>query len=241
MNPMRCLLFVLLAGTSFAQNPGPPTREVRLRLLAFDSLTSPEASYVFEPSATQPVPGIAAPIKAYLNHESVTLQLRGSELLFSNSSKFEDMKLADHELARATLPRSTDRFLLIFLPAANQKFRIFVLDDSIKEFPLGSYRVFNLSHRAVKLTLEDKPYEFKSGQSSLITDPPVQANNHSAMYAFAQTDGKWQRIGSGLWPHPGDKRSIQIFFDNPESQQTELRGFRDISPPVPSTPKTLSP
>lgn len=241
MNSVRCLLFILFAGTAFAQKPGPPDREVHLRLLAFDSMAVPAESYVFEPSSTEPVPGIAAPIKAYLNHENVTLKVRGNELLFSDSARFEDMKLPDHELARATLPRSSERFLLIFLPAANKKFRIFVLDDSIKEFPLGSYRVFNLSHGVVKLTLEDKSYEFKSGQSALITDPPVQANNHSAMYAFARTDGKWQRIGSGLWPDPGDKRSIQIFFDNPESQQTELRGFRDISPPVPGTPQPQSP
>ncbi len=227
---MRYLLFLFLTATAFAQQPA---REVHLRLMAFDNSAIPAESYAFDPAVQQPMNGVAAPIKGYLNHEDITLQLLGSELLFSRSMKFEDLKRPELQIAKVTLPKTGNRFMLIFLPAGDQKFRILPLDDSIKEFPLGSYRVISLSNFPVKLTLEDKAYEFKPGQSSLITDPPVQANHHSAMYAFSQVDGKWQRIGSGLWPEQGKKRSIQIFFDNPQSKQTELRGFRDVSPPVP--------
>jgi|GEM_PF-5647532 len=102
--------------------------------------------------------------------------------------------------------------MLVFLPTVKETYRVLALDDSVKEFPLGSYRVISLSRLPVKLTLEDKTYEFKPGQSSLITDPPVQANHHSAMYAFAEVDGKWQRIGLGLWPKPGLKRSGNCFL-----------------------------
>lgn len=208
--------------------------------MAFDTASIPEKSYIFDPAASQPVAGIEAPIKGYLNHEGQVLTLYGNEVIFSKSMKTEDQKKPEFQLAKVTLPKTGNRFLLVFLPNANQTFKILPLDDSIKEFPLGSYRVISLSRFPVKLTLEDKAYEFKPGQSTVITDPPVQANNHSAMYAFSQVDGKWQRIGSGLWPHPGKKRSVQIFFDNPLSQQTELRGFRDISPPAPGPIETPS-
>ncbi|MEO5716761.1 MAG: hypothetical protein ABIT37_25000 [Luteolibacter sp.] len=233
MNPMRLILFFICAATAFGQDSKPPTREVHLRLLAFDNETAPAESYTFDPAATQPVSGIAAPIKGYLNHEGVVLKLYGNDVVFSKSGKAEDAKKADLQLGKVTLPQSGSYFMLIFLPAGKETFRILALDDSVKEFPLGSYRVISLSRLPVKITLEDKPYEFKPGQSSLITNPPVQANQHSAMYAFAEVDGKWQRIGSGLWPNPGLKRSVQLFFDNPETMQTELRGFRDIAPPVP--------
>ena len=235
---MRHLLFLLLTVSAIAQQPGPPKREVRLRLMAFDNATIPAESYVFDPAAQQPVPGISAPIKSYLNHEDMVFHMTGNDLAFSRSSKIEDQKNPAMLLAKVTLPRTARQFMLIFLPGANQTFRILALDDSIREFPLGAYRVICLSRNPVKLTLEDKTYEFKSGQSSLITDAPVQDNHHSAMYAFSQIDGKWQRIGSGLWPELGRKRSVQIFFDNPLSKQTELRGFRDISPPVPGAPPT---
>lgn len=230
---MRLLLFVVLTANAIAQQSTQPTRDVRVRLLAFDNVLIPAESYVFDAAVTQPVPGVAAPIKGYLNHEDQALKITGNDLLFSKSAKAEDANKPEFQLAKVTLPNVGNRFLLVFLPGPDKKFRVLPLDDSIKEFPLGAYRVISLSNFPVKLTLEEKAYEFKPGQSTLITDAPVQENHHSAMYAFTQVDGKWQRIGSGLWPELGKKRSIQIFFDSPESKQTELRGFRDISPPVP--------
>ena len=201
--------------------------------MAFDATAIPAESYVFDPAAQVPVAGIVAPIKGYLNHEGVSVQLFANDIVFSKSMKAEDAKKAEMQIAKVTLPKTGNRFMLVFLPAANQTFRVLPLDDTIREFPLGSYRVISLSRFPVKLTLEGKAYELKSGESSIISDAPVQENHHSAMYAYSQVDGKWQRIGSGLWPELGKKRSVQIFFDNPMSKQTELRGFRDISPPVP--------
>lgn len=231
MRHLRSILFLLLAGSAFGQDDPKPTREVRVRLLAFDTASIPRESFALDPAAPPATLGVAAPIKGYLNHEEVDLKLFGNEIRFSKSAKSEDLKAAGNEFAKVSIPKTGNHFILIFLPVGDGKYRIFPFDDSVRGFPRGSYLVFNLSRSGVRLTLEKKSFDFKPGQSSLIEDPPVQANNHSAMYAFAQVDGKLQKIGSGLWPHPGTKRSIQIFFDNPESRQTELRGFRDISPP----------
>lgn len=241
MNLLRAFVFAILTGTALAQTDPPPTREVTLRLLAFDANSIPPESFAHDPASPQPGPGVSAPIKSYLNHEVTNLKLFGNTVVFSSTAQAKDPKAAELEFAKVLLPNIGNRLLLIFLPAAKGKFKVFVLDDSVKAFPLGSYQVFNLSHLPVRLTLENKPFDFKPGQDTLISDPPVQENQHSAMYAFVQADGKWQRIGAGLWPHPGKKRSIQIFFDNPESQQTELRGFRDIAPPPVTPPKPDSP
>jgi hypothetical protein len=229
------LLFLALAAQAFSQSM--PAREVRLRLLAFDNTSIPEHAYAHDPAMAS-APGVEAPIKGYLNHESVALRLTGNDVIFSSSAAAHEAGRAEFQLAKATLPNAGRDFLLIFLPIGEQKFRVLPLDDSTKEFPLGSHRIVNLSSSSVRLMLEKKPFPLKPGQISIITDPPVQANQHSAMYAFKVAHGKEQRIGSGLWPHPGQKRSIQLFFDNHESGQTELRGFRDISPPVPNSPAT---
>lgn len=241
MRYMRLLLPFLLTGVAFAQGEAKPSRNVSIRLLAFDTASSPQASFAHDPGMPPVTLGIAAPVKGYLNHEGVALNLTGNEIRFTKSANPEDSKDAGNELAKVTLPKAGNHFILIFLPTGDGKFRILPFDDSTKSFPRGAYQVFNLSQSPVKLTLEKKPYDFKPGESSLILDPPVQENQHSAMYAFVQTDGKFQRIGSGLWPNPGTKRSIQIFFDNPESKQTELRGFRDISPPEPVSANAVNP
>ena len=74
-----------------------------------------------------------------------------------------------------------------------------------------------------------KPFDFKSGEVRLIENPPVGDANSSAMRAFTFQDEQWQRIAAGVWPHPGQKRVLQVAFDNPESRQVEMRGIRDIA------------
>lgn len=227
---MRYLLLLLLTVSAYAQGPA---REVHLRLLAFDNMTIPADCFAFDPKAPAGTAGTNTPIKGYLNHEAVKVVVTGGEIAFSKSANLADLNKPEFQLAKVTLPRSGSRFMLIFLPNGEKGFRVMPLDDSVREFPLGAYRVISLSQFPVKLTLEEKAYEFKPGQSSLIENPPVQANNHSAMYAYSFVDGKWGRIGAGLWPAQGNKRSVQIFWDNPSSKKVELRGFRDVSPPRP--------
>lgn len=231
LGALSCCIYLAAAIHGSAQSQPPPGRTVHLRLLAFDSESIPQESFAFEPVSAKPVAGVPAPIKSYLNHEFLSLRIAGNDIVFSKSSKPEDKGNAGLLIGKVSLPKSADRFLLVFLPGADHAYRILALDDSTKDFPLGSYRVISLSRFPVKMTLEDKAYDFKPGQSTVITDPPVQANNHSAMSAYRQIDGKWQQIRSGLWPAPGKKRSVQIFFDVPGSQATDLRAFRDVSPP----------
>jgi hypothetical protein len=224
------VLLLALAVTCFAQAPAN-ARKVHLRLLAFDAATTPAQSYVFDRAAPG-APGTEAPIKGYLNHEGLSIEVLGNELVFAKSGDSAAAQNEAQRIATATLPATGNQFLLIFLPAG-ESFQILPMDDSLAQFPAGSYRVINLSRSAVRLSLEQKPFDLKPGQNLIIQNPPVQENQHSAMTATTFVDGKpHHRIGSGLWPHPGEKRSIQVLFDNPRTKRTEMRGFRDISPPA---------
>ncbi|RYD49078.1 MAG: hypothetical protein EOP85_02320 [Verrucomicrobiaceae bacterium] len=227
---MRYLLILLLTVSAHAQ-----TRQVSLRLLAFDGMNIPPESFAFDPAAPPGTAGVKAPVKGYLNHEVTKVILSGSKVVFAKTANPEDLKKPEMVLADVNLPRAGTRFMLIFLPKATGEvgYQVMPLDDSVKDFPLGSYRIINLSRFPVKLNLQDKSFEYKAGDSKVIENPPVGADKHSAMYAFSMIDGKWARIGANTWPHPGKKRSVQMFFDNPDTKRTELRGFRDISPPVP--------
>jgi hypothetical protein len=104
-----------------------------------------------------------------------------------------------------------------------------VMDDSLGSFPRGSVKVMNLSPVPVRIRLEKTNYEFKSGETQLIKDQPVGDNNSSSMMAFALKGTEWQRVGAGVWPHPGEKRVIEIIFENPLSRQVELAGIRDVA------------
>lgn len=227
--------FLLIIGifSLFAQEPAKPVkpagRSLTLRLLAFDSESSLPELFCHDANNPAKPAAVATPLKSYLNHEVSELTLGANQLSFSAAStitKPEDI------IGSVTLPADGSRFLLVFFPAKETgKFQIMAIDDGLKAFPLGSFRVFNLSRSNIRLTLEKTNYDFKPGASQVIKDPPVQENMHSGMSAHAQLSDQWQRIGSGLWPHPGQKRDLEFFFENPTTSQIELRGFRDISPP----------
>ena len=224
---MRALLFLILGATSvLAQADG---REVFLRLLTISPGSLPAESFLVDPSGGEA--GKAAVIKSYLNHEGLTVKLAGNEVLFSKSAKKEDAADAANEIAKATLPKEGGRFIILFVPAENEKFSAVVVPDSLKDFPPGAFHVANTSKFPLKLTLEDKAYPFEPGEQKVIADPPMQDNQHCAMRAYTIDKGKENQIGSGLLPHPGTKRSIQVVFDNPATKKTELKGFKDISPP----------
>lgn len=244
MKSLVCFISLALGATLFAQGDGA-TREVYLRLLAFDSRTVPETSFAFDP-ASPGAAAVEAPVKSYLNHQGTVMKLAGNEVIFAGSNKIEDAKNPDTLLAKVSLPKTGRAFILVFLPAGKDKFKVLPLSDAVKDFPLGSYRMVSLSRFPIRLTLEKKPYEFQPGQISLIENPPMAENSHSGMTCEANKDGKWQRIGSGSWPSLGEKRAVEIFFDNPTTGNTELRGFRDISPlasklPEPEPATTPSP
>lgn len=223
-----------------AQAPAGATR-VELRLLAFAPPQDSGELFVHDPAAKDDAAGIAVRLKSYLNHENVSLGLLGRELIFSASPRRTSLTQPGAQLARVTLPAGKREFILLFLPQTQEGrvgWQVLPIDDSLRGFPPGSIQILNLSASPVRIQLEETDFEFKSGESKLIADPPVGRNQHAAMTAHAFVEGEWRRIGAGLWPHPGRKRTVQILFDEPASGQVQLRGFRDVVEKIiPAAPK----
>ncbi len=241
MRSLTCFFLLALTSMVHAQGEGGGARSVYLRLLSFDTQAAPDKSFAFDPKAADGTVGVEAPIKNYLNHEGTTVSLTGNSLVFSSSDKVADLKKEEFQLASVNLPAKGQAFILIFLPVGKGKFKVLPLSDSVKDFPLGSFQMIGLSRFPIKVALENKPYEIKPGGITLVEDAPMAANGHSSMIAFAMQNGKWERISSGLWPDPGEKRVLEIFFDNPLTQRTELKGFRDISPLSSAEPEPTAP
>ena len=215
----------------FAFGQAPAAGRVEVRLLAFESPPGDGGLFIHDAAAKDSAPGVAATLKGYLNHESSVLELLGRELVFTTAADHASIRQPASQLGRVTLPVGSHELILLFLPqeqAGRSAWKVLPIDDSTRVFPPGSLLLVNLSRSAVRIRLENTDYNFKSGESKVITDPPVGASHHSAMTAFALSDGEWQRIGSGLWPHPGQKRGVQVLFDDPASGQCQLRGFRDV-------------
>ena len=228
--PLAIVLGWVATPLALAQAPAGTVR-VELRLLAFAPPAGTGELFIHDPAAKDDATGTAVRLKTYLNHEKSTLTLHGRELIFTTGVERASMRQPDAQAARVTLPEGKRELILLFLPREQDgraTWQVLAVDDSARAFPPGSLQILNLSRSVVRIQLEETNYDFKSGETKVITDPPVGPNHHSAMTALVFTAGEWRRIGSGLWPHPGHKRSVQVLFDDPASGQVQLRGFRDV-------------
>ncbi|QJE97302.1 hypothetical protein [Luteolibacter luteus] len=225
-----------------AQQPAPaapgqqapaPDQGIRVRGLAFQLATTPTDVFVHDAVPAPGILGAKLDLKVYLNHEFSLLPIRGKSVVITKSSDPASVKDTASVLAKATLPDNFKNGIFMFLPGSGATgatpYRVLVIDDSTRAFPRGSYKVMNLSPATVRIQLEKETFEFKSGEMKLIEDPPTGENQSSGMRAFSQLGSQWQKIGSGIWPHPGDKRGLQVLFENPGTKQIQLQGIRDVA------------
>jgi hypothetical protein len=234
----RTVLAVLALCLPVIAQETPPaapaeTAGLRVRGLSFQLDSPPPDVFVHDAAGDGTVPGVRLDVKSYLNHEFSGLPIKGDGLILSKSADPADIKDATKVIAKAKLPAGFRSGIFMFLPgsgkAGDPPFRVLVIDDTRKSFPPGSLKILNLSPLPVSIQLEKQVFNFKSGETKVIEDPPVAANQTSGMVAKCLKDGQWRKIGSGIWPHPGPKRVLQVLFENPRSQQVELRGIRDVA------------
>jgi hypothetical protein len=240
---IRCTFLVALAfclpvtaqQTPPAAPPAAPaeTAGLRVRALSFQLDSPPADVYAHDAAGDGSVPGVKLEVKSYLNHEFSGLPIKGDSLVFTKTADPAGIKDSANIVAKTRLPGGFRSGIFMFLPgtgkAGDPAFRVLVIEDNKKAFPPGSLKILNLSPLPVSIMLEKETFNFKSGETKVIEDPPVGPSQSSGMVAKAFKDGEWRKIGSGVWPHPGSKRVLQVLFENPKSQQVELRGIRDIA------------
>jgi hypothetical protein len=206
---------------------------LKIRALTFQMNAAPPDVFAHDPATGGKVPGIKVELKSYLNHEFNLQPTHPDSLIFTNSADPTSINTPANVLAKTKVPANIKSGIFMFFPGTGKpgdaQFRVMVIEDTKSAFPQGSFKVMNLSPTKVRIQLENQNYPFASGESKLIENPPVGANNSSGMKAFASVNGQEVRIAAGVWPHPGTKRSLQVLFLNPETEQVEIRGIRDVA------------
>lgn len=232
----RILQLLLAAGVwmhvcpAFAEET---TTGLRIRALGMGlQKTIPKEAYAHFVPLDKEKPVIKIDIKCYLNHQFNLIPSGTRKMVWTESPDPANVGNKDLVLATVNVPAGMSSGIFLVLPTgASEKGRFSVLPiaDSSDAFPAGSLKLMNISQLDVRVKLEKKAYEIKAGETRVIENMPVGANNSAGMKAFCLKEGNWQRIGSGVWPSPGKKRVLQLFFVNPATGQLEMQGFLDIA------------
>jgi hypothetical protein len=99
--PFRPLALSAILGALISASAS--ARDVTLRLLAFDNSVVRDEAYAFDPASGQ-APGMPSPIKGFLNRETITITLAGTEILFATANKAEDAARTESIITTAKLP-----------------------------------------------------------------------------------------------------------------------------------------
>lgn len=232
----QTLQFLLAAGLWMHLSPAiaqEPASGLRIRALGMAlQKTVPKEAYAHVVPLDDKAPAVKIDIKGYPNHQFNQMPAGTRKMIWTDSPDPADVGNKDRVLATVNVPAGMPNGIFLVLPTADSDkgaFSVLPIADSTDAFPPGSLKLMNLSQLDVRVHLEKKAFEIKSGKALLIEDMPLGANNSAGMKAFCLKEGNWQRIGSGVWPSPGKKRVLQLFFVNPSTGQLEMRGFRDIA------------
>jgi hypothetical protein len=225
---------LLLAGGLAALVLPVSARDLRVRALSFQP-GFPAEIHAHLPSGSARV-GLLQ-VKSFLNHEANTLKFDGDALVFTRQSSPVSATDVHEHLATVRVPAAVTSAIFLFLPDPSGKpgdqpgrSRVVVVDDSLRAFPLGSFKVVNDTKLPVRLELEKEVHSFKAGETRLVAKPRFGENQAAAMRASCEKDGAWQMITSGTWTNPGTKRVLQLFTQDQATGRIEFKGIRDIAP-----------
>ncbi len=227
-----CLSLSAAAQGKKDKDKEPPQKgDCRVRCLIAKAGSLPDEIHVHDAAGTATA-GLLH-VKTFLNHEFDVLAAKGGPVVITTKAEPGSVKTADDVVAECELPAKAPSLILFLSQEAADKphCKATVIDSSAKAFPSGSFKVVNLSSLTVTVELEDKKYEFKAGATEVIKDPPVGERGAAAMKAFCERDGKQEQISSGIWAAPGEKRTLQIIQENPETKQMEIVSVRDVAKP----------
>lgn len=225
--------FGLLAIISPAFSQETPGVRAQLRLLGFASKMQSKDVFAQDPGAGPEVVGISSPIKAYLNDEATDITLTSRRVVFSTKQDRGSLTRDGELIGEVTLPADGNSSILLFLPGkpgAKAKYQVMAVPDSKKAFPAGSFHITNLSPVPVRLVLENKTFEFKPGQATLVENPPVREGGQMSVKAVVFQDNKWKEISSSAWSHPGRSRSFMILYQDTAKGDVKLKSFDDVPP-----------
>ncbi|MFK7912021.1 MAG: hypothetical protein AB8F34_15680 [Akkermansiaceae bacterium] len=166
--------------------------------------------------------------------DPITLKLTGSELGIALPSQDTEKHPNGYRIfARTNLPQG-GRHLAIFLPTNNieKPYRLIILDESEKAFPMGSTLVYNLSNTDFRITLGERAETIKPLKRTTIPLPKKTNKLRQATVRtyFKDNTKKWVVINSTVWKTSEKLRGLAIAYIHPLNNKPVVTCFQETPP-----------
>ncbi len=160
--------------------------------------------------------------------EKITLPEDGKLRLLRTASAGNQPVVA----ATVAIPPALDQVLILLVPAPSSEpaaYRALVLDRAAASFPLGSYRIVNLSPHAIRGAIGRSYIEAKPGGGALLklSGNPGQVQPLKFEYL---NDSGWSRLTESRAAVRDDRRWLLCAYLDPATGRMNLRSIPDRTP-----------
>lgn len=219
---LLALLFLPAVGAS------AESRKVKLRTICFEH--AGDLKNVVLVGGDRKTPGPELPLFTSAFSDEIEATIQGDELVFAGISA-DGSPLIPVASGKAV---PGERQLVVFIPGARgaNPYRLLVIDDSEKAFPMGATIAYNLSSSAVRFSVGEHASDLKPGAHWLIPQPKkVNAMNQAGVViSFADKSGKLVPVNSTRWLSTDQQRTLAIAYVHPETRQPTVNAYVDTPP-----------
>jgi hypothetical protein len=227
---MRSISFCLLLLCSVFSD-AQDTRKVSCRFLCLEGTTPPPPLLNLGDKGVE----IACTIPTETFSQEVVCVTKGNVINFVSST---DRKPA----ATATIPEAVNAAILVFVPPAKTPnalpWRIFVIEDSAKNFPDGGAFVANFHDQDLRFVIGGSPYMLHPGGSHGFVRPEKRdAFNMAPVVFYFQQGDTWQTASESMMRFTSGKRYLFFAYVDLASGRPRIFTFQDFknitAPPPP--------
>ena len=164
---------------------------------------------------------------------------------FAKGEVLSFVSATDHQpAALATVPSNVPAAMLIFVPAGKDPkapkalpWRVFVIEDSVKNFPDGGAFVANFHNQDIRFSIGGGKFMLHSAGFHGFPMPTQRDNFNMAPVAFdfKQKD-KWQSANETMLRFLPGMRYLMFAYIDPVSERPRVVTYRDFGNPKPVAP-----
>lgn len=197
----------------------PESRTVEASFYCFKYVPGAESVQVTQGDATKSIRLSTANITG-----PVTLPLTGDEAVILRADK-------SAPVAKVKIPADIHKALVVLMPSpagSAEPYHAFALDYGHDRFPLGSYRLVNVSKHAVRGAIGRAYAEVKPGGIAGIELQGENGATQGAKFEFLE-EGKWNRLTETRCAVRRDRRWLVCVYQDPTTRRMNLRSIPDRS------------
>lgn len=143
--------------------------------------------------------------------------------------------------ARVKIPKNFKKALVVLVPSpagSAEAYRAFAIDYGRERFRPGTYRLVNVSKKAVRGAIGKSYAEVKSGDTGDLELKGEEGATQGVKFEFHE-GGKWNRLTETRAAVRRDRRWLVLVHEDPVTQRMNLRSIPDREPTT-TTPVTAT-